>query len=54
MLLVATRDPQTATVTSPSRCEGRREAGGALLIMAALFAAPIIAKEISRGRAITD
>jgi hypothetical protein len=25
-----------------------------LLIMAALFAAPIIAKEISRGRAITD
>ena len=24
------------------------------LIMAALFAAPIIAKEISRGRAITD
>jgi hypothetical protein len=25
-----------------------------LLIMAALFAAPIIAKEILRGRAITD
>jgi hypothetical protein len=25
-----------------------------LLIMAALFAAPIVAKEISRGRAITD
>jgi hypothetical protein len=25
-----------------------------LLIMAALFAAPIIAKEISRGRSITD
>jgi hypothetical protein len=31
------------------RCEGPREARGALLIMAALFAATIIEKEISRS-----
>jgi hypothetical protein len=36
------------------RCEGSREARGAPPIIAALFVAPIIAKQISRGRTITD
>jgi hypothetical protein len=36
------------------RCEGSREARGAPPIIAALFVAPIIAEQISRGRTITD
>ena len=36
------------------RCEGPREARGAPLDHGGLFATPIIAKEMSRGRAITD